>query len=229
MDQWATASVHERVPFQPNHRFSPYVHMERTRDPRYLPFNAQEINNYSGRDLMVWAGIMLDGRTSLHVFERGSVTGVRNKDEVLEPYVHFFMGACFPEFILMDNNARPHSALLVDEFLESEDIRRMDWSARSPDLNHIEYVWDALERAIATRIHPPRTIQEMKTVLLNEWGQLPQELINCLISNACLSEHSLGRKLQVLAPFGLGPLRTYGRSQLEKIILSGRRVETHNQ
>ncbi|GFW31452.1 transposable element Tc1 transposase [Trichonephila clavipes] len=26
---------------------------------------------------MVWAGIMLDGREPLHVFERGSVTGVR--------------------------------------------------------------------------------------------------------------------------------------------------------
>ncbi|GBM59726.1 hypothetical protein AVEN_40649-1, partial [Araneus ventricosus] len=38
----------------------------------------------------------------------------------------------------MDDNARQHRALLVDEFLESEDIRRMDWPARSPDLNPIE-------------------------------------------------------------------------------------------
>ncbi|MBJ5561201.1 hypothetical protein JGG76_24105 [Salmonella enterica subsp. enterica serovar Derby] len=27
----------------------------------------------------------------------------------------------------------------------------MDWPARSPDLNPIEHVWDALGRAIATR------------------------------------------------------------------------------
>ncbi|GBN67089.1 hypothetical protein AVEN_166511-1, partial [Araneus ventricosus] len=40
----------------------------------------------------------------------------------------------------MDDNARPHRALLVDKFLESEDIRRMDWPARSPDLNPIEHV-----------------------------------------------------------------------------------------
>ncbi|GBO08894.1 hypothetical protein AVEN_224414-1, partial [Araneus ventricosus] len=83
-------------------------------------------------------------------------------------------GGVDPEFILMDDNERPHRALLVDEFLESEDIRRMDWPARSPDLNPIEHVWEALERAIATRNLPPRTIQEMKTALLNEWDQLPQ-------------------------------------------------------
>ncbi|KFM74688.1 Transposable element Tcb2 transposase, partial [Stegodyphus mimosarum] len=80
---------------------------------------------------MVWAGIMLDGRTPFHVFDRGSVTGVRYRDEVWEPCVRFFQSAVGPEFILHDDNARPHTALLVDEFLESEDIRRVDWLARA--------------------------------------------------------------------------------------------------
>ncbi|GFU18190.1 glutathione S-transferase 1, isoform C [Trichonephila clavipes] len=83
---------------------------------------------------MVWTGIMLDGRTTLHVFKTGCVTGVRYREEVLEPYVRLFRGACSSEFILMDDNVRPHRALLVDEFLESEDIRRMDCPAKSPSL-----------------------------------------------------------------------------------------------
>ncbi|GBO45676.1 hypothetical protein AVEN_130191-1 [Araneus ventricosus] len=135
---------------------------------------------------------MLDGRTPLLVFERGTVTGVRYRNKILVLY-RLFRGAVGPEFILMDDNARPHRALLVDQFLESEDIRRMDWPATSPDLNPIEHVWDALGRAIATRNSPPSTNQEMKTALLNEWDQLPQEMINCLISSmksrckACIS------------------------------------------
>ncbi|GBN14676.1 Transposable element Tcb2 transposase [Araneus ventricosus] len=192
MDQWAT------VLFTDESRFSLNTDSRRTfiwREPGtcYLPSNVREIDPYGGRGSMVWADIMLDGRTPLHVFERDTVTGMRYRDEILEPYVRLFRGAVGPEFILMNDNARPLRALLVDEFLESENIRRMDWSATSPDLNPIEHVWDALGRANATRNPPPRTIQEMKTALLNEWDQLPQEMINCLISSmksrckACIS------------------------------------------
>ncbi|GBN12477.1 Transposable element Tc1 transposase [Araneus ventricosus] len=181
MDQWAT------VLFTDQSRFSLNTDSRRTfiwREPgtRYLPSNVREIDLYGGGGLMVWAGILLDDRTPLHVFERDNVSGVRYRDEILEPYVRLFRGAVGPEFNgfnLMDDNARPHRALLVDKFLESEDIRRMDWPARSPDLNPIEYVWgEKLELAT-----PLRTIQEMKTALLNEWDQLPQEMINCLISS----------------------------------------------
>ncbi|GFX07562.1 transposable element Tc1 transposase [Trichonephila clavipes] len=116
MDQWAT------VLFTDESRFSLNTDSCRTfiwREPGtlYLPSKVREINNYGGGGLMVWAGITLDGRTPLHVFESGSVAGVRCRDEVLEPYVHLFRGACGPEFILMDDNVRPHRALLVYEFL----------------------------------------------------------------------------------------------------------------
>ncbi|GFV91635.1 DDE_3 domain-containing protein [Trichonephila clavipes] len=100
---------------------------------------------------------MLDGRTALHVFEIGSVVGVRYRDEVLEPYICLLRGACAPEFILMDDNGRPHRVVLVPKFLESGNIRRMVWPARCPDLNPIEHVWDALGKAITTRKPPLRT------------------------------------------------------------------------
>ncbi|GFS80317.1 transposable element Tcb2 transposase [Trichonephila clavipes] len=59
----------------------------------------------------------------------------------------------------MDDNARPHRANLVDEFLESEDIKRIPWPANPPDLNPIENLWDYLGRAIARRHPPPRIKQ----------------------------------------------------------------------
>ncbi|GFX84824.1 esterase FE4 [Trichonephila clavipes] len=125
MDQWVT------VLFTDESRFSLNINSRRTsiwREPgtRYLPCKVHEFDNYGGGDLMAWTDIMLDGCTPLHVFKRGSVTGVRYRDVVLELHVCLFRSTCDPEFILMDDNARPHRALLVDEFLESEDIRRMD-------------------------------------------------------------------------------------------------------
>ncbi|GBO09672.1 hypothetical protein AVEN_31530-1 [Araneus ventricosus] len=137
MDQWATVLFTNESWFSLN-TDSRHTFIWREPGTRYLPSNVREIDHYGGGGLMVWAGIMSDGRTPLHVFERGTVTGVRYRDEILEPYVCLFRGAVGPDFILMDNNARPHRALLVDEFLESEDIHRMDWPARSPDRNPME-------------------------------------------------------------------------------------------
>ncbi|GFS51495.1 transposable element Tcb2 transposase [Trichonephila clavipes] len=55
----------------------------------------------------------------------------------------------------------------VDEFLESGNIYQRDWPVRSPDIP-IEHAWEALGKVIATRNTPPRTIQGLKTELLNE-------------------------------------------------------------
>ncbi|GFX54716.1 transposable element Tc3 transposase [Trichonephila clavipes] len=67
---------------------------------------------------------MLNGRSELHVFDRGCVTGDRYCEEVLLPHVCLFRGAIGPDFIFMDDNARPHRT--VEELLQSEDITQMD-------------------------------------------------------------------------------------------------------
>ncbi|GFW47639.1 transposable element Tcb2 transposase [Trichonephila clavipes] len=69
------------------------------------------------------------------------------------------------------------------ELLESEDITRIDWPAYSPDLNPIEYVWDALGRRIAARLHHPENTQQLKQILIEEWALLPQEKLHQLVLN----------------------------------------------
>ncbi|UYV84424.1 hypothetical protein LAZ67_X002122 [Cordylochernes scorpioides] len=57
-------------------------------------------------------------------------------------------------------------------------IREIDsfrGGTRSPDLNPIEHVWDALGRRIGARHPSPRTLVELRTALLEEWGLLPLE------------------------------------------------------
>ncbi|GFV81429.1 transposable element Tcb1 transposase [Trichonephila clavipes] len=83
--------------------------------------------------------------------------------------------------IFMDDNARPHQTLAVEELLESEDVTRMDWPAYSPDLNPIEHVWDALRRCIAARLHHPENTQQLKQMLIEEWVLLPQEMLHQLV------------------------------------------------
>ncbi|GFV03309.1 transposable element Tcb1 transposase [Trichonephila clavipes] len=60
-------------------------------------------------------------------------------------------GAMGLQFLFMDDNAPCHRTVNAEQLLESEDIERMDWPARSPDLNPIEHVWDFLGRGLAAR------------------------------------------------------------------------------
>ncbi|GFY35746.1 transposable element Tcb2 transposase [Trichonephila clavipes] len=81
----------------------------------------------------------------------------------------------------MDDNARSHRTLAIEELLESEDITRMDWPAYSPELNLIEHVWNALGRRIAARLHHPENTQQLKQMLIEEWVLLPQEMLHQLV------------------------------------------------
>lgn len=63
----------------------------------------------------------------------------RYRNEVLDPHARLFWGAVSQSFIFMDDNARCHRVNLVEEFLQGEDIQRMEWPARSLDLNLIEH------------------------------------------------------------------------------------------
>ncbi|GFV41772.1 transposable element Tcb2 transposase [Trichonephila clavipes] len=118
-------------------------------------------------------------RTSLK--GTGSVNGTRYCNEILLPYVRLFRDAMGLQFLFMDDNAPCHRTVAAEQLLESEDIERMDWPARSPDLNPIEHVWDFLGRRLAARTLPPVTIRELRLALQDEWAAMPQQLIDTLI------------------------------------------------
>ncbi|GFS79197.1 transposable element Tcb1 transposase [Trichonephila clavipes] len=93
----------------------------------------------------------------------------------------FFRDAIVLQFLFMDDNAPCHRTVAAEQLLESDDIGRMDWRARSPDLNPIEHVWDFLGRRLAARTLPPLTIRELRLALQAEWAAMPQQLIDTLI------------------------------------------------
>ncbi|GFV55250.1 hypothetical protein TNCV_2642001 [Trichonephila clavipes] len=69
----------------------------------------------------------------------------------------------------------------AEQLLESKDIERMYWPARSPDLSPIEHACDFLGRRLAARTLPPVTIQELRLALKHEWAAMPQQVIGTLI------------------------------------------------
>ncbi|GFX92012.1 uncharacterized protein TNCV_5004761 [Trichonephila clavipes] len=116
----------------------------------YRPENIQEKDRYPTCSIMVWAGIMINGRTRLYVVVNRTMTAQRCIDEVLLPH----------------------------DCLDSEGIKRLVWPAHSPDLSPIENVWDALGRQDAGRNNPPTNKNTLIRALTEEWDKLPQQLLD---------------------------------------------------
>uniref|UniRef100_A0A673W4C9 Tc1-like transposase DDE domain-containing protein n=1 Tax=Salmo trutta TaxID=8032 RepID=A0A673W4C9_SALTR len=153
----------------------------RRRGERSAACNILQHDRFGGGSVMVWGGISLGGRTALHVLARGSLTAIRYRDEILRPLVRPYAGAVGPEFLLMQDNARPHVAGVCQQFLQEEGIDAMDWPARSPDLNPIEHIWDIMSRSIHQRHVAPQTVQELADALVQVWEEIPEETSRHLI------------------------------------------------
>ncbi|GFU60207.1 transposable element Tcb1 transposase [Trichonephila clavipes] len=134
--------------------------------------------------VLVYGGISIDGRTDLYIIRDGHLTARQYRDEILRPIVVPCAAEIGDDFILMDDNCRPHRANLVEDFLFEQGIVRMEWPVCSPDMNPIEHVWDALGRRVAGhQLPPPQTLKELERALLEEWDRIPQLVINSLIES----------------------------------------------
>lgn len=144
-------------------------------------FNFTRTVPFGGGSVMVWGGICLEARTELVVIDNGALTADRYIRDILQDHVVPFAPYIGENFTLMQDNARPHVARCVTDFLNEVGITTMNWPACSPDLNPIEHVWDMLGRRLRLRVPAVQNTEEAIVALIEEWDNLPQEMIDGLI------------------------------------------------
>ena len=82
---------------------------------------------------MVRCGTSLEARTDLYIVPRGSLTAGRYINEVLQDFVVSYVDFIGNEFLLMHDNARPHTARITQEYLNHTNIPVMEWPALGPN------------------------------------------------------------------------------------------------
>jgi hypothetical protein len=70
----------------------------------------------------------------------GNLTGIRYRDEIVQPYVIPFIHAQVNNVTFQQNNARPHVTRFVRDYLTQQNVDLLPWPAVSPDLSSIEHV-----------------------------------------------------------------------------------------
>lgn len=175
-----------RILFTDESRFSLYVSDGRRRvyrrpGERYVQACISERVQHGGGSVHVWAGITADGRTELVAIENGNLTGERYAQEILNEYAGPYLANMDDGSMLMHDNARPHTARVVQEYIQEVGISVMAWPSRSPDLNPIEHAWDELGRVVRSRRPPPITLRALKEALIEEWENIPQHRLRNLV------------------------------------------------
>lgn len=158
----------------------------RRQGERFVQCCIEEKVSYGGGSWTVWGGISAAGKTALE-FVSGPRMPSLNADryirQCLETHVMPYAEFVGPNFIFMHDNARPHTAGIVRNYLQDVGITVMEWPSRSPDMNPIEHLWDELKRRVRARHPAPQTLQELKTAIEEEWENIPQHVILTLINS----------------------------------------------
>ncbi|GFX19362.1 transposable element Tcb2 transposase [Trichonephila clavipes] len=124
-NEWSNVifSDESRFLVHPNNR---HIFIWRDRGSRNNPAFVHESVRFGGGGVLVYGGISIDGRTDLYIIRDGPLIARRYRDEILRPIVVPYAAAIGDDFILMDDNCKPHRVNLVEDFLFEEGIVRME-------------------------------------------------------------------------------------------------------
>ena len=149
---------------------------------RYADCCTDRVTPFGGDSVMVWGGISVRGKTDLVIIE-GNLNAERYRDEILEPVAIPYLRNMGPTAILQDDNARPHRARIIREYLQNVGVERMEWPAMSPDLNPNEHLCDQLGCAVRLRLKNRTTLPDLQHILIKEWDAIPQQKVARLVSS----------------------------------------------
>lgn len=131
---------------------------------------------------MVWGAFCSDGMLSL-AFPSCRMNSKEYVDILEEKLVPFLESSASEGLIFQQDNAPVHKSRHTQEWLQSKNIKTMDWPACSPDQNPIENIWGLLARRIYRENRQYQTVFDLKEAVIDEWRSLNEQLRTNLVNS----------------------------------------------
>lgn len=156
------------------------VRVYRRRGERFADACVLQRNRFGGGSVMIWGGIMGGLKTRL-VVVNGNLNAQGYINQILAPEAVPFIQRQAQQVTLQQDNARPHTARVTQQFLQRNNINVLPWPANSPDLNPIEHIWDKLGR----RVHQQNltNLQDLENALQAAWNNLTPDVIRRYVNS----------------------------------------------
>ena len=110
----------------------------------------------------------MDSRQYCDILKQGLLGSLH--DHGLEP----------EDIIFMHDNDPKHTSHYTKSWLHENYIHLLDWPPSSPDMNIIEHCWDAVDCVLRSQGVLPTNLEELWTMLQEEWEKLNVEYIRNL-------------------------------------------------
>ena len=170
------------------HALDNRIRIYRRRGERFNDACVLQRDRWGGIRVMTWGGITHNMRVGPVFFlnqgqgQGRGVTAQRYIHEVLQPQVVPFFEQ-HQNFLLQQDNARPHTARVTQDFLQRHGIPLLPHPARSPDLNPIEHFWDEIGRQLQGRQQMLQTEQDLREAIQEIWRTIPRHRTNNLVAS----------------------------------------------
>ena len=150
-------------------------HVNTAYEPRNLT-----LTNRNALSIMVWGCIGYYGVGNL-VLVDGNLDNFQYReilDTNLFSSVENIFGYREHPFVFMDDNATPHRARALQDWLFQQGVTRMDWPPQSPDANPIENLWDDIGKQVLK--DRPFTRAALIQSVFRAWGNITAQRVQHL-------------------------------------------------